>query len=432
MAKKLKIILSVLLVVLIATAAVVFTGVLDINKRINKPTEPDNSANGLGTDYKQTYTVDTAVSLPLMSTDFENIFYTMTKQGEVKFYQAVGGVLTQIPESGSFKVTAECSSQKLPAVIHYLEKDGHTVGYGLFTNILYPDVLLYDYAFFKVTDMFEGFKDDKGTLLMMLDVDNKRFYKEDKVYSEIFYLYSDHTSKYFLSEDQRTVAMDGKTKTDYKMFTDDILSQGDNKNVLFFSSRYYVSYDESGLADIFTSGGSGTNVDNVRYALNVASLNFWRSGSDTYYFSKSKNYDDNSFILFRSDGNDTTEIKKFSGDIKKDYLISGEFILTKSTGEVYNCVSGQSLGIIYSCFKSGFTADLFTMSKNGKYAVIRGVNGDNMPACGIMDFDSNRITAYEDSVFAYIANVHALNDGSVYISAATGESASAFYQLIKK
>ena len=49
-----------------------------------------------------------------------------------------------------------------------------------------------------------------------------------------------------------------------------------------------------------------------------------------------------------------------------------------------------------------------------------------------MDFDSNRITAYEDSVFAYIANVHALNDGSVYISAATGESASAFYQLIKK
>ena len=168
----------------------------------------------------------------------------------------------------------------------------------------------------------------------------------------------------------------------------------------------------------------------MRYALNVASLNFWRSGSDTYYFSK--NYDDNSFSLFRSDGKDTTEIKKFSGDIKKDYLISGEFILTKSTGEVYNCVSGQSLGIIYSCFKSGFTADLFTMSKNGKYAVIRGVNGDNMPACGIMDFDSNRITAYEDSVFAYIANVHALNDGSVYISAATGESASAFYQLIKK
>lgn len=429
MAKKLKIILSVLLVVLVAAAAVVFTGVLDINKHVDKPTE-NNGANGLGTDYKQTYTVDTAVSLPLMSTDFENIFYTMSKQGEVKFYQAVGGVLTQIPESGNFEVTAECSSQKLPAVIHYLEKDGHTVGYGLFTNILYPDVLLYDYAFFKVTDMFEGFADDKGTLLMMLDVDNTRFYKEDKVYSEIFYLYSDRTSKYFLSEDQRTVAMDGKTKTDYKMFTDDILNQGDNKNVLFFSSRYYVSYDESGLVDIFTSGGSGTNVDNVRYAVNVASLNFWRNGSDTYYFVK--NYEDNSFSLYRSDGKDAAEVKKFSGDIDKDYLISGEFILTKSTGEVYNCVSGQSLTVNYSCFKSGFNADLFAISENGKYAVVRGVNGNNNPACGIMDFANDTITAYEDNVFAFIANVHALNDGSVFISASTGESASAFYQLIKK
>lgn len=429
MAKKLKIILSVLLVVLIATAAVVFTGVLDINKRVDNPDSSQNDENGLGTDYKETYTVNTDVSLPLIKTDFENIFYTMTKQGEVKFYQAAGGTLTQIPESGNFEVTAECSSQKLPAVIHYIEQDGHTDGYGLFTNILYPDVLLYDYAFFKVTDMFEGFKDDKGTLLMMLDIDNTRFYKEEKIYSEIFYLYSDHTSEYFLSEDQRTVAMDGKTKPDYKMFTNDILSQGDNKNVLFFSSRYYVSYEESGLADIFTSGGSGTNVDNVRYAINVASLNFWRNGTDTYYFAENE---DNSFSLMRSDGSNATEVKKFSGDINEDYLISGEFILTKSTGEVYNCISGQSLGIIYSCFKSGFTADLFTMSENGKYAVIRGVNGSNMPACGIMDFDANKITAYEDNIFAYIANAHALNDGSVYISAATGESASAFYQLIKK
>lgn len=430
MAKKLKIILSVLLVVLVATAAVVFTGVLDINKHVDKPTESADPDNKLGTDYKLTYTADTSVSLPLMSTDFENIFYTMTKQGEVRFWQAGGGTLTEIPETGNFEVKAECSSQQLPAVIHYLEKDGHTVGYGLFTNLIYPDVLLYDYAFFKVTDMFGGFADDKGTLLMMLDVDNTRFYKEDKVYSEIFYLYSDHTSKHFLSEDQRTVAMDGRTKTDYKMFTNGILEQGDNKNVLFFSSRYYVSYDESGLVDIFTSGGSGTNVDNVRYVVNVASLNFWRNGSDTYYFAK--NYDDNSFSLCRYDGKESTEVKKFSGEIDKDYLISGEFILTKSTGEVYNCVSGQTLTINYACFSSGFTADLFTISENGKYAVVRGVNGNNKPACGIMDFDANKITAYEDSVFSYIAGIHALNDGSVYISAATGESASAFYQLIKK
>ena len=431
MAKKLKIILSVLLVVLVVASAVVFTGVLDINKIASGPTEPSDPVNTLGTDYKETYTVNTAVPLPLMSTDIENVFYTMNKDsGDVRFYEVNGGEVTEIPETGNFEVKAVCSSQKIPAVIHYLEKDGHTIGYGLFTNLLYPDVLLYDFAFFKVTDMFKGFSDDKGTLLMMLDVDKSRMYKEEKVYSEIFRLYKDHTSKHFLSEDQRTVAMDGRTKTDYKMFTNDILRQGDNKNVLFFSSRYYLSYEESGLVDIFTSGGSGTNVDNVRYVTNVASLNFWRDGSDTLCFEK--NYQENSFSLYRFDGKTQTEIKKFSGDISKDYIISGEYILTKSTGEVYNCISGQTLNVVYSCFESGFTADLFTVSENGKYAVIRGVNGGNNPACGIMNFETNTITAYEDNIFAYVANVHALNDGTVIISAATGDSVSAYFQLIKK
>ena len=77
-----------------------------------------------------------------------------------------------------------------------------------------------------------------------------------------------------------------------------------------------------------------------------------------------------------------------------------------------------------------------TFSDGGAWTVVcdgmGGVNGGNNPACGIMNFDANRITAYEDNVFAYIANAHVLNDGSVYISAATGESASAFYQLTGK
>ena len=97
MAKKLKIILSVLLVVLIGAAAVVFTGVLDINKKLNKPEKPSDSPNAIGTDYKATYTANTAVSLPLMKTEFEDIFYTMSKQGEVHFYQASAGTLTEIP-----------------------------------------------------------------------------------------------------------------------------------------------------------------------------------------------------------------------------------------------------------------------------------------------------------------------------------------------
>jgi hypothetical protein len=429
MAKALKIILSVILVLLVLSGIVVLTGINDIKN--NPSTTSSGSQNtSTGTDYRDTYVTDTNVGLPLLKTAFDGVFFTMSQSGEVKFYELnVDGELGQIEETGSYEVSAACSSQKLPAIIHYIERDGVVDGYGLFTNELYPDVLLFDYGFFRVTNMFSGFSSG-DTLLMLIDTDKTRFYKQDKIYSEAFYLYSDHTSKNFLSEDQRQPDMDGKMKSDYKMFTNDILDQGDNSNVLFFSSRYYEDYSEKGYADIFTSGGSGTNVDNVRYAVGIASLNFWRSGSNTFYFAN--NDDGKSFTLKKTDGKTASDVKTFSGDIDDDYIISGQYILSKSTGEVYNCVTGDTKTIDYSCFKSGFTPDMFVISDNGSYAVVRGASSSGKASCGYVDFESGTVTAYEDDIFAYVATINVTDSGTVAISVSTGESGSGYSQLVAR
>lgn len=427
--KKYKIILSVLLVVLVAVAVVVVTGVVDIHKQ-SDPEEPTSGNKAETENYEDAYTLNTSVALPLMKTDFETVFYTMTKQGDVKFYEVNEGKITSLEETGSFEVTAACSSQELPAVIHYIEKDGHTYGVGLFTNLLYPDVLIYDYAFFKVTDMFPqaGLSDD--SLLMVLDVDNARFYDDNKVYSEIFVLHPDHSSEHFLSEDQRTVDLEAKMKTDYKMFTNDTLAkdQADEKNVLFLSSRYYADYRESGKTDIFSSGGFGTNTDNLRYVIDVDTLHFWRDEGDTYFF---RDNEDGSFSLkaYYASG-ETETIAVFEGDLSEDYLIDGQYLFNKKTGKVTDVLTNRSKQVIFTCFKSGFTADLFAISENGKYAVIRGVNTNNTAGVGVMNFETDEIYAYTDDVFGYVANMNVLNDGTVVISAASGESAAAYYQLI--
>ncbi len=423
MAKKYKIVLSVLFVVLVAVAAVVVSGVLDVNRRAElQPSETQQDDRSA--DYTDFFSTDTSAALPLLKTTLDGVYYTMSKQGEVTFYEISDGAPAKLGETGSFEVKAECSSQELPAVIHYLERDGHVYGCGLFTNLLYPDVLLYDYGFFEVTDMFEGMS---GKRLLMIDVDSSRFYSNDKVFSEVFALDGDNNAKFLLSENQRTVDFSARMKTDYHMFTNGILSQT-GSNVLFFSSRYYVEYAESGKLDIFTSGGSGENVDNVRYVVDIASLHFWRTDGGVRYFTKTA--DGFELRSVKAADADPEVIERFSGDINKDYIVDGPYLFNKTNGQLYNVLTGESASVDYGGFRTGFKADTFAISPNGLYCLVRGANTENVAAVGLVDLKNDRTRIYTDEVFGFLASAVLTDKGEVILSVANGESGSSYYQLL--
>ena len=429
--KKYKVILTVLLIVLVAVAAVLVSGVLDIR---NTPAlDPDSGNSAPSVTYTDTYVKSDALTLPLMKTSFEDVYYTMSKTGEVKFYQISAAAVVPVAETESYEVSAVCSAQTLKAKVHILERDGHTFGCGLFTNELYPDVLIFDYAFFRVADMFESYRDTngvnyagRGAKLLLIDTDRSRFYVNEKVYSEAFVLNEDHSTKLFLSNDQRVVGMDAKEKTDYKMFTDGILDQHKAANILFFSSRFYVDYADSGKADIFTSGGSGTNIDNVRYISDVAGLWFWNYEGETYFF---RDNGDGSFSLraFNPANQETRPLESFAGSATEDYIVRGSYIFNKKTGSLMNVITGDTKQVTYTCFKDGFTADLFEISQNGRYCAVRGADGKNVPAFGIMDLETGSMIAYTDEVFGNVAAVALLNDGAVAVS--VKDAGDAFYQL---
>ncbi len=429
--KKYKVILTILLIVLVAAAAVLVSGVLDIR---NTPAlDPDSGNKAPSTSYTDTYSKSDAITLPLMKTDMEDVYYTMSRKGDVRFYQVTNTAVTPLPETESYEVSAVCSAQTLTATVHILERDGHTYGCGLFTNELHPDVLIYDYAFFRVTDMFEGYRDTngvnyagRGAKLLLIDTDSDRVYVDEKVYSEAFVLNEDHSTKLFLSNDQRVVGMDAKEKVDYKMFTDDILDQHKTANILFFSSRYYVDYADSGKADIFTSGGSGTNIDNVRYVIDIDGLYFWNFEGDTYFFRENT---DGSFSLmaYNPSNQETRPVDAFSGSLQEDYIVRGRYIFNKKTGSLMNVITGETKQVTYTCFKDGFTADMFEISENGRYCAVRGENDKNVYALGLMDLETGSMVAYTDEVFNSVANISLLNDGAVIVSVKDAEND--FYQL---
>ena len=425
MAKRYKLVLVLLFIVRVAMATVVVTGVLDINKKKeHRPAAPNTAAPVEA--YTDFFETDAEIALPLLKTTLSNVYCTVSQQGDVAFYEMKDGALQGLEETGNFEVEAECGSETLPAVIHYVETDAGVYGCGLFTNVLYPDVNLYDYGFFEVTDRFKNFV-GRDELLLMIDVDKERFYSNDKVFSEIFRLSSDHETTRFLSENQRQLGMEGIMRTDYKMFTNDILDQGNADNVLFLSARYYEDYRIAHKLDILSSGANGVNADNIRYAEDLASLHFWRGSDGVYYF---KNQDGGFALVKLADADEEPEvIESFTGDIDADYLISGSCLLNKATGDVYNVRTGDKRKVDYSGFRENFEPDRFTASPNGDFCVLRGANVENVAAVAVVDLVTGKVRSYTDEAFGYLAAANVADDGSVILSLANGKSATSFYQL---
>ena len=281
-------------------------------------------------------------------------------------------------------------------------------------------------------------------LLLLVDIEKDRFYSDHKIYSEAFYLYSDHTTKTFLNEPQRTVDLNARLRSDYKMFKDEILGQTQDR-ILFFSSRYYNDYDYGDKVDIFISGGTGDGLDNNRYLSDIASLDFWRTDDGVYYFKENEVEEESttasgaesteatenkSFTLKFYDGKDSKEIITFEGDIETDYIICDTWMLNIKSGEMYNVISGESKSLDYSEFNTTFIPDIFRMSENGEYCVVRGKNNLGKPSIGVMNFNCNKLVTFTDNVFGYVATAQALNDGTVVLSIVAGESGNTYYQLI--
>ena len=437
MIKRYKAILTGLLAVLLAFAVVTVTGVLDINKIIKEKEEDNTVIDAPKHSYEDVFDSFTAAGLPLLKTDIENVFYTMSTEGDVSFYRVANRNIEKISDVGVMDISVSCSGQTLPVTIHYVEIDGQTLGYGLFTNTAHPEVFLYDYAFFKLTNQFDAYS-SKSDLLLLADIEKERFYDEDKVYSESFYLYDSKETKNFLNEDQRIVDLNARLRTDYKMFTDDILHQEEGK-ILFFSSRFYNDYEYSEQVDIFISGGSGENVDNNRHILDVASLNFWRTENGVLYFKNNTAEEPASgenqetaasFSLMRYADGESTEIISFAGELDTDFILDGSYLFNIKSGEAYDVLTGKTFKVDYTKFETSFTPDLFEVSENGKYCIVRGKSNLGKPSIGVLNTENGEFYSYTDNVFGRIASMQLLNDSTIILSLAANEDATAYYQLV--
>lgn len=406
--KKLTIIIAVLAVVCVF-AVLVFSGILSGDKFFGEEESTDSEIISASDDYMQYVKSNGKNELPYLSTDIENVFYTISTEGVVKFYSFADNTFTPVDASGTYDVSVVMSEQKVSTTVTYYEKDGVISGYGLYTGKT-DSFDLYPYAFFRLTNYGENYDKAYSTsCLLLVDTTEDDFYSNEKVYEEPFiFKYSDSSCTRMLSEANRTVGIDGTKRSDYSLINDAVID-GSIAHQLFFSGRQYAEADEK--VDLFRSGGSGNNVDNVRLAMDV--LGNWAKYVDDSIMYITVDESENVIIVkYDTDSEETETVKTFDGVKRDDILVSGDYLYIISKNVVYYLLEDKEVSLAYNKADS-FRADMFI--SDGKTFVVRGYEDNRYPCMITADAESGTVkNAYTNDFFRYVVNPILAGDNVIF------------------
>lgn len=409
----------VLLVVLVAVGFFTKDSIVNLIDARKSGTTAPEKININTEDYMDILKGSVDNSEPIIPTDIDGIFYTLKKDGTVSFFQIEGTQIVQIPESGSYSVSVDCTNQNIPATVHYYEKDGKITGYGLFTpENSDADVYIYDYAFFKLMNLPDSYYADNSYLLLV-DTTKEDIYSLNKVYEENFRFNTESGStKNILSNDNRAFDETGAFRADYAMLTEDAVKKC-GENLLFFSARQYHLYTKDKNMDLYMAGGSGNNKDNNRYIQNIA--DFWYSFDKDGNVTVLKRSGESGFNLVSFDGENETVIKEFSGIYEDNFLRSGDWLLNKTDYKMYNLVTGEEKTLKIAN-ANNFIVDIFEI--RDKNVFLRGAS-EGIAAIAVGDIDTGA-RCYYNPMFSGIFSPIILSDGGVCVSVSSDMQGSSY------
>jgi len=361
--KKYKILLPILCVA--AAAAIVCAILAPGYFKRNVPGKPDTKNSVVFTlsqsKYTPLLTLAGSLDLPPLQTDIKDLFYTVSPtDGAVNFYAYAAGAL--LPYEGTVTTvdkTVTCSNQELPVKLYYVEKDGVTTGYGLFTAADQTVPKVYDYAFFKIAGLPGAYGTDGA--LLLINFDKNTFWVKDRVYTEAFIIGlngSGLETKRFTNNKARTIDERGALRSDWILLTDDFLASLGTKSY-FLSSRDYTLDKKGQVADILT------NAEPKPPRVVTGILGLWVRVTEkgpAYLRATQTGFD---CIVFED--KKETVLKSFTGDYFKDYLHSGNFVLNKTSLVLTDLLTGAEKTL--TGVQAGNAAFL-SVSPDGTRAVI--------------------------------------------------------------
>lgn len=349
--------LSVLLILSLVLAYFVANGTL----RKKYITENERSSvDFTATDFSELGSADFDSAYPVMATDIDGIFYTFSPDGKVSFFEYSGGKLAPYSKKvGTLSVQPELTYNKIPIKIYYITEGEKQVGYGLFTTAnSKADVKAYSYVLAKMITPPSIYKIKGNMLLVSTNPDEA--YCGDRAYSDIFSVSMQNGKcTNLLSQRDRSADKTGRLTERWGILTDSFLKTAGKKASLI-SGRLYDSDTE--IFDIF----------NMNKSLDYPETKglyttFLRETSDSGLIYLKKTADGFKSVKFIVE---EKEIASFTGDLKKDFVISGNWIYSNTDETFTNLITGDSFTA-----KNLGSIDMFAVnSDSSKFAAVASYN----------------------------------------------------------
>ena len=292
-----------------------------------------------------------------LPTDFENVYYSASLDGSVKFFEYANGAMNPCAlEVKQVKANLKASYETIPVTVNYIEKDGKACGYGVFTAAMSADVDVYSYAFVKLTAKPAGYGEG---YLLLADFDKDNFYKADKLYSEIYnFNLANGSASTYVSNHTRMIDRNGTFRQDWTLLTDDFVKNLGNAKY-FLSSRYYNESDKGRRADVMELSNAYRPKIVVEDILGVWYVN---DANGMHYLKKN----DSGFANMNLVNGESRVLTQFEGDYYADYMQCGKYLINRKSLVMTDLMTGAT-----QTFKGIdiTSADVFSVNPDGTKAV---------------------------------------------------------------
>ncbi len=269
---------------------------------------------------------------PLVQSDFDNIFYCLKPDGTVEFYEFGNNMLSKYSgEVNMIELKPSLTYYKVPITVYYIEVEGKTLGYGLFTTENSDaKVNLYSYAFAKLVDAPVVYGIDGKLLLISTNADEA--YSADKLYTEAFKVDMD-TKKCspVTAQRDRTADKTGRQSERWSMFTDSYLASV-SKKAGMISGRLYN--ENTSVFDVYDLNES-LNTPEVKGMWGTY-LRETENGALVYIKKTDSGFKSVELIA------EEKEIAAFKGEMK-NFIFSGDWVYDIKAEKFTNLVTGKTV-----------------------------------------------------------------------------------------
>ncbi len=330
-----------------------------------------------------------------IQSDIESVFYTVSPDYKVAYYQCNNGKMNSIESAGTVSATAKIGAETLPIRVDYIQVDGKIFGVGVFRSADNQGSFYHEMVVFKLTNLPKGYEQD-GKALLLATSNEEALAQKCNVWTESFIvdLKSGRTQR-FLSTDNNVYS------TGYAILTDEGYLTSNGK-IPFFTTRMYDAAVNK--KDIYLKD----NRQEKPFATDVTGSFMYVDGDSVSYLKSN----DNGFNVVKNENG--KELVLFSLSYDTSYLYYNEYLLDKYSGTLYNVRTGRQLELNEYGMSN---AEMMTVTDDGKYLVVLGTVDNALDyQVHIFELNSKRCAKYEDDNFSQHKNLALVDNTTIVYS----------------